>query len=374
MSQDQEDLVSHAIRKLPVSIVLTDSLQDDNPITFVNDAFQRTTLYSREYALGRNCRFLQGEKTEPERIAEFREKLATNTEFQITVTNHKADGTPFRNQVLVSPIFDDDGTLTAHFSVQREVREAIEGPPRDTGDALGLLRELQHRVKNHLAMVVSMIRMQARREVTRDSFVAVGRRIEALALLYEEMFTASQADGSRGEKIKAGAYLSRIASVVSRLAAESRINLSLDCDEIDLPVDHAARLGLLLSELLTNAYEHAFVGRDHGQIDVRFKGLSSGGVRLSVEDDGTGLPEGSTWPYDAMPVEAQASRAEQAEGTLDTTGHNGHSGVGGTIIRGLTEMLGASLDVHRAPHGTIVTVDLEPKVPEAAPVQGSAAG
>lgn len=357
MNEQPDETIAEAIERTPVAIVLTDAQAEDNPITFVNEAFQKMTLYSRDYAVGRNCRFLQGEDTEPEAVAEIRDGLASESEFQVTLTNYKADGTPFTNQVLISPVFDRNDELSAYFAVQRELNghDAVQ---RQDAHALNLLRELQHRVKNHLSMVVSMIRMQARANVTAESFRAIGRRIEALAVLYEEMFIATQADRS-SDNIKTGAYLSRIASTVSRISGEGAIRVNVDCEEIDLPVDQAARLGLLLSELLTNAFEHAFEGRDSGLINVRFRRLSAGGVRLSVEDDGIGLPEGINWPYEADSVEQQTERAEDEAGDLDTTGHGGHSGVGGTIVISLTEMLGATLDVNRALQGTIISVEFE---------------
>ncbi len=356
MTSANSNLVQNAVERIPVSIVITDPQLDDNPITFVNDAFQKMTLYSRDFALGRNCRFLQGEKTEREAIEQIRDGLKSGDEFQVTLTNHRADGTTFRNQLLVSPVSDDDGGITAYFGVQRELPDELDKEPAD--QPLELLRELQHRVKNHLAMVVSMIRLQAARQVTPASLRAVGRRVEALALLYEELFAAQM--GSKDEKIRAGAYLSRIAATISGLAGRNAIRVNLDCEAIELPVDHAARLGLLLSELLTNALEHAFEGAESGFVSVRFHKLTGGGVRLTVEDDGVGLPKDSKWPYEAQSVESQSDRAKKQGGTLDTTGHDGHSGVGGTIIVALTKMLGATLDVNRALKGTIVTVDFEP--------------
>ena len=296
-----------------------------------------------------------GQGDNPADVAAIRRGLREGKDFQITITNHKADGTPFRNQLLIAPVFGDDDQVTAFFGVQREVED------EDTGQdeaALNLLRELQHRVKNHLAMVVSMIRMQARRRVTPESLRAVGRRVEALALLYEELFNANLAE-KPGELVRAGAYLSRIATAISGLEGRSSIRVNVNCEEIELSVDPAARLGLLLSELLTNALEHAFCGRDGGFVTVNFKRISGGGVRLMVEDDGIGLPKGVNWPYKSRSVEEQSERAKSEGGELDTTGHGGHSGAGGSIVVALTETLGATLDVNRALRGTIVTVDFE---------------
>lgn len=360
-SGNQHEIVGSAVRQLPVSIVMTDPRLDDNPITYVNEAFQKMSLYSRDYAIGRNCRFLQGPETDPKDIERIREGLRAEEEFQITITNHRADGTAFRNQLLIAPIRGDDGELTAFFGVQRIVDDqARDGIAGGEDHGLALLRELQHRVKNHLSLVVSMIRIQARRDITPDSFKALSRRIEALALLYEELVsTGGQGNGNGSREIAAGAYLSRIASVVSGLQARPAIRVNVECDEISLPLDQAARLGLLLSEFLTNALEHAFQGRKSGYVDVRFFRLSGGGVRLSVEDDGIGMPEGSNWPFDSPSIERQREKAAHDGGRLDTTGDEMKPGVGGSIVAALSESLGASLNVTRPKRGTIITVDLD---------------
>ncbi|ETX15640.1 histidine kinase [Roseivivax halodurans JCM 10272] len=370
--QGAEALLGSAVRHSPLSIVLTDPRLDDNPITYVNDSFQRTTLYSREFALGRNCRFLQGEETDPRDVQRMRDGLTAREQFELTIVNHKADGTPFTNQLLISPVHDDDGEVVAFFGLQREVTDrqassAREDTERARDGASQMLRELQHRVKNHLSMVVSMIRMQARRDVTRDSFKALSRRIEALALLYEELFKLN-IDGGEDRSIAAGAYLSRIASVLSGIEGRDAVRITINCDAVDLSVDQAARCGLLLSELVTNALEHAFEERDHGEISVGFGLTEAGRVQLRVKDDGIGLPEGSNWPYGADSLRQQRDRAEDAaggaDGRLDTTGSNADPGVGGSIVVALASSLDADIDV--APvgdgKGTCVTIEFDQEI------------
>ncbi len=356
MRKQDSKLLEMAAHRTPLSIIVSDARHDNNPITFVNDAFQRLTLYTRDYAVGRNCRFLQGEGTSPDDVAAIREGLNEGHDFQVLITNYKADGTPFRNQLMIAPVFGENNEIEAYFSVQRELRD---GEENQSNEALDMLRELQHRVKNHLAMVVSMIRMQARRQVTPESLQAVSRRVEAIALLYEELFNLTRGEGA-AEAVHTGAYLSRITSAITGIEARTSIHVNVSCEEITLPVEQAARLGLLLSELLTNALQHAFKGRESGAVTVTFKKINGGGVRLTVEDDGIGLPEGIDWPYESPSVEAQHARANSDDDELDTTGHGGKSGVGGTIIVALTKTLSATLDINRAPRGTIATVDFEP--------------
>jgi PAS domain S-box-containing protein len=353
LSERSDEHVTEAIRLSPLSMVLSDPQLEDNPITYVNGAFEKLTLYSRSFAIGRNCRFLQGPDTDPRDIERIREGLRSEEEFEITITNHRADGEAFRNQLLVAPIHGTDGELSAYFAIQRRVENGEEYDREN----LALLRELQHRVKNHLAMIVSMIRVQSRRDVTPESLRAISRRVEALSLLYDELL-GKDMNGEGRQDIAAGAYLSRIASVVSNIQPKGAIRLNVECEDIRLPLDQAARLGLLLSEFITNAFEHAFAGRNSGFVEVRFFRTSDGGARLSVEDDGNGLPEGSNWPFGAASIETQYERAEKSEGQLDTTGHDHEPGVGGSIVAALTESLGATLAVTRPKRGTIITVDL----------------
>jgi PAS domain S-box-containing protein len=359
----KDDALATSIKDTPVAMVLSDPTQDDNPLVFVNEAFEQLTLYARDAALGRNCRFLQCDETDPEAVAALRAAIAAEREVSVDLINERADGTRFLNRLVIAPLRGEDGKVNAFLGIQSPIEGTAEDQASDIDpDHRVMLRELQHRVKNHLAMVVSMIRLQASRDITRDSFEAVGRRVEALALLYDEMFDATVSAGGAHDRIRARAYLSRIARTVSQLTDTAAIRLNTDCDEIDLPIDQAARLGLLLSELLTNALEHAFAGREKGMISIRFRRLSNDmGVRLVVEDDGVGLPDGNDWPFEAPSVQQQTERARTEAGELDTRGHDGRSGVGGSIVRSLTQMLGATLDVGRTGHGTTITVDFEPE-------------
>jgi PAS domain S-box-containing protein len=358
----EERDVAHAIQRSQLAMVMTDARGFDDPITYVNAAFETMTLYPREAALGRNCRFLQGPQTDPVDVERIREGLRSGHEFQVTLTNHRADGTPFRNQLLITPVHDDTGQLSAHFAVLREVAPAaLEAAAADVDDddVVELLRELQHRVKNHLAMIVSMIRVQAARDVTPESLKAIGRRVEALALLYEEMMKAEGRPGA-DRTIAAGTYLGRIAAVVSGLQARGDVEMSLDCDSLELTLDQAARLGLLLSEFLTNALEHAFEGRAGGTVQVRLDRLGRN-VRLTVEDDGIGMPEGTDWPVTAPSISAQHRHAEEGEGRLDTTAHAGCPGVGGSIVAALTRSLQGDLTIAPRPGGgTSVTIVFAP--------------
>ena len=351
-----EDRLQSAIRAVPLAMVLTDPRQDDNPITYVNEAFERITLYSRSFAVGKNCRFLQGEETKRRTIEELRAAIEEARDVTVDIVNYKADGTPFRNRLLISPIFNDEEELIAFLGVQREMppgvdeavidsRAAADRPLRDV-----MLTEVQHRVKNHLSMIVSMIRLQAEKRVSRESFEALSHRIESLALLYDELSGSGLADAG-AETVPTGAYLSRVCSTLNALNGRSSVRMNLDCEEIELPVDLAARLGLLATELVTNALGHAFEGRDGGTVRIRFHRRSDSGWRFVVEDDGAGLPADRNWPWGPggeAPDQRQVSR-EIAAGR--------RAGLGGLLVASLVKSIGATLTVHTGGGGTTVSIE-----------------
>ena len=348
------DEIGRSIRELPFSMVVCDARLDDCPIIYVNEAFERMTLYSRDRAIGVNCRFLQGPDTPPGDVQRIREGLESGEDFAVDVLNYRADGSEFHNRLLISPLESPDGERIGFLGIQQMLRPS-RGVP---ADGLELLREVQHRVKNHLAMIVGLIRLQSRTEVTRASFESLARRIESLSLLYDELSGRGVATYEQ-ETVPAGAYLSRVAAVLTALDVRQGVRIGIDCEQVTLPAERAARLGLILSELLTNALQHAFVGRDNGLIEVRLHCLSEGGLRLTVSDDGVGFPAGSRWPHDAPSVDEQRSRLRGEDAVVaGGDAGNGRAGMGGTVVRTMVESLDGRITLLSPGRGTICTLDV----------------
>ncbi|CAO4167431.1 PAS domain S-box protein [Methylorubrum extorquens] len=127
------DPFTAAVRATRMPMIITDPRQPDNPIAFVNDAFCRLTGYAREEILGRNCRFLQGPLTDPADVEGIREAIAAPRPIELDIRNHKKDGTPFWNRLLLAPVHDAGGQLAYYFAsqldvtVERERLAALEG-------------------------------------------------------------------------------------------------------------------------------------------------------------------------------------------------------------------------------------------------------
>ena len=107
--------------KSAIAAVLSDPRLPDNPIVECNHAFEALTGYSREEIVGRNCRFLSGPLTEPWLTETLRSGVRRRHPVMVQITNYRKDGTPFRNAVMIAPIFDDDGQLKYFLGSQVEV-------------------------------------------------------------------------------------------------------------------------------------------------------------------------------------------------------------------------------------------------------------
>ncbi|MGU3496313.1 PAS domain-containing protein [Xanthobacteraceae bacterium A53D] len=139
------DPFSSAVRATRMPMLITDPRQVDNPIVFVNSAFCKFTGYERHEIIGRNCRFLQGERTDRADVSRLREAIAERRAIELDLLNYKKDGSTFWNRVLVSPVFNDDGEITYFFASQFDVTVERERLTRLETDRLLLESEVARR-------------------------------------------------------------------------------------------------------------------------------------------------------------------------------------------------------------------------------------
>lgn len=109
------------IARSSVAAVVSNPRLEDNPIVACNDAFVALTGYSREEIVGHNCRFLVGPDTEPWLTDALRSGIARREPTIVEILNYRKSGEPFRNAVMIAPIFDAAGELEFFLGSQVEV-------------------------------------------------------------------------------------------------------------------------------------------------------------------------------------------------------------------------------------------------------------
>lgn len=117
--------LSLMIGSSPIAAVLSNPRLPDNPIVECNEAFVALTGYRSDEIIGHNCRFLSGERTEPWLTEMLRNGIRRRQPVMVEILNYKKDGTPFRNAVMVAPIFDAAGELEYFLGSQVEIAEDV---------------------------------------------------------------------------------------------------------------------------------------------------------------------------------------------------------------------------------------------------------
>lgn len=185
----------------------------------------------------------------------------------------------------LSTALDKDRLRREKEAAEREVREA-----RDRAELL--LKEVNHRVANSLTIVASFVNLQRSRiddPLARDVLETMRARVTAIAAVHRRLYTSNDV---RSVDLKE--YLQNLVEELQDLQVGEGRNLSIkfDCTSISLPTDKAVAFGIVVTELLTNAYKYAYPDTGAGEIRVRVSASGDDGV-LVVEDDGVGLHAGA---------------------------------------------------------------------------------
>ncbi|MBW3616580.1 MAG: sensor histidine kinase [Proteobacteria bacterium] len=178
------------------------------------------------------------------------------------------------------------------------------------------MREVNHRVANSLQLVNSLVGMQAagvREPSARAALADTQARILAIARVHQRLYT-----GGDASCVDLKDYLQNlVGELASAMGADERRPLTLEAAEAELSTDKAVAVGVVVAELVTNAFKYAYPDDAAGEVRVRLvKGEN--GVTLTVEDDGVGLPS-----------------EPQVRGT----------GLGMKVVRAMAATLGAKLDL-----------------------------
>ncbi|MDR5901631.1 EAL domain-containing protein [Halomonas icarae] len=116
-------LLERGIQATPNGVLMVDATRPDMPLVYVNTAFHKLTGYTSEEALGRNCRFLQGQATCGDTVTAIRHAVAARQPIETTLLNYRKDGTPFWNHLSLSPLFDGRGICTHYIGIQQDVTQ-----------------------------------------------------------------------------------------------------------------------------------------------------------------------------------------------------------------------------------------------------------
>ena len=123
---EESKIYKYSIENSVVGVTICDMTKPDCPAIYVNDAFTKITGYSKKYAIGKNCRYLQGPKTDPEEIKKIREAIKAQRPYSGKFINYRSDGSTFLNQLTLIPIKNEMGSkVIFYLANQIEISEEV---------------------------------------------------------------------------------------------------------------------------------------------------------------------------------------------------------------------------------------------------------
>ena len=209
------------------------------------------------------------------------------------LTFRRKDGSEFVGEFHSTPIMAADGTIIEIQGIARDITER-KRDEEQIADSLRekevLLREIHHRVKNNMQVIVALLRMHARRtssDQVRDTFDECRDRINAMSLIHEALYESGDV-----ARIDFEAYLTKLCRNLSRAhgASDKGIAITVARCNVAFGMDQAVAVGMVISELVSNAFKHAFSEEQGGSVSLSLSGLEGDELELIVQDDGKGLP------------------------------------------------------------------------------------
>lgn len=169
-----------------------------------------------------------------------------------------------------------------------QLKDKQEELTRSLSEKQVLLREIQHRTKNNMNIIIALLRMQEQELASpelSDAFEVTQDRIHAMSLVYDQL--------QRSENLSAidlAVYLDSLVKGLHRslLSSSERISFEIECDSIPITLIQAVPIGILLNEIVTNALKHAFPDEREGKISLKVR-LEGDELSINISDDGVGI-------------------------------------------------------------------------------------
>lgn len=185
--------------------------------------------------------------------------------------------------------------IRLNYLEKNRLKELVDEQTKDLKKALEekevLVKEIHHRVKNNLAVIAGLLELQV--DYSGDNFAnkilrESQRRIQSISMIHEKLY-----QNDRLAEIDFPKYIRELIDVIiySNHKTDKNIDVKITTEDIGLGVNQGIPCGLILNELISNAYEHAFPNQNEGTIWIELKSLDTSKIILTVRDDGVGFPE-----------------------------------------------------------------------------------
>jgi PAS domain S-box-containing protein len=340
----QGGIFVEAVRVTRMPMMVTDATLPGNPIVFVNQAFVELSGYPIEELFGQDSHFLNGPGTDPEAIRQYTRCMEERRDATLEIQQYRKDGTPFRAMLFASPLNDGQGAVTNHFlsylditrrfdaeeglrHLTQELEERVAARTLEleaaneqlnklVAEKEMLVVEVNHRAKNSLAIAASLLAIQGRRQpdpAVRALFDEARDRLVAMSRVHDLLSKFESA-----QRVNLATYVHDLCEALRPITeGDDRIRLEAALEDgILVDADTAVPLGIVLTELVTNAVKYAFPAPRSGTIRAEGRRVAPDRIEVVVHDDGVGV---STMREGSLGYGLVRSLVGQIGGEMDMT-------------------------------------------------------
>ncbi|MEX2604095.1 MAG: PAS domain S-box protein [Gracilimonas sp.] len=284
--KQREGLFSKLFNSSPIGIAL---LNEHREVEMVNDGFEQLFGYREEELKGLELDKLivpEKRKEEAARLSE------TDRVKEVTDKRIRKDGTVLDVIIYAVPVVVEK-SVVGIYGIYVDItdrKKAEEQVHKSLREKEILLAEVHHRVKNNLAVITGLLELQsysAENESAKRILKASQMRVNSIAMVHEKLYQSEDFS-----EVDIQQYFEELTDVIHRTMRSTDISVKIDLDikAVKLPITQAIPCGLILNEILTNSFKHAFDGRKNGNISVCLN-QPNDNLILKIKDNGIGLPE-----------------------------------------------------------------------------------
>ncbi|MBW4483705.1 MAG: response regulator [Tildeniella torsiva UHER 1998/13D] len=353
-------LQERAIAASRNGIIITDARQPNNPVIYVNPAFERITSYSAAEALGLNCRFLQGGHRDQPGLPALRQAVAAGQDCTVEVINYRKDGTPYWNQLSIAPIHDHQGQLTHFIGIQTDISDrklaeaqlhqnlhdleqarcAAEAANQAKSEFLAMM---SHEIRTPMNAVIGMTGLLLDTALTdqqRDFVETTRNASDSLLTIINDILDFSKIESGKLEletqPFNLRTCLEEALDLLAAKASEKGLELAylLPTQVPQYLLGDVSRLRQVLVNLVSNAIK--FTPAGEVIVSVQAQPQTTAGqivLQVAIKDTGIGIPADRLHRLFQPFCQVDASTTRQFGGT----------GLGLAISQRLCKLMGGSL-------------------------------
>ncbi len=279
-----------AVEQSSNTIVITDI---DGNIVYVNKNFVNLTGYKKEEVIGSNPNFLNSGETPEKTYKELWTTILTGSVWEGEFCNKKKSGELYWERIKITPVVDENDLITNFIAIkdditnEKQINQMLE---QSLLEKEIMLKEIHHRVKNNLQIVISLLNLQSNSvdDINLKNQLTISQnRVRSMALIHQLLYKSIDLSG-----IDMDDYLRSLSSqlLAAYIDHNQSIIIKVNVNNIFFSIETAVPFGLLVNELVTNSLKHGFTDGRNGKIDITLTQLQEEHYELNYIDDGIGIP------------------------------------------------------------------------------------